>query len=449
MVDDNKIIEIRNSSIIIPAILLLAVYFISDFLYEKKLVIAAIYIVILGLSIYLCGKKAWFYETIYNLIVLLILGELLKNCVPHHKNIGWIFETLMKQFKFSPELYIKDLLSTSYLYFYLLGIFLLFFCKFAPYLCRSYALKSLFNTLGNYSLWAIVISMCALCFVKYELIKNVIFFIFMISAFWTACTKVAFTRSDIVKSILLVFEVSVFILLFPKQYSSFVESFQSAKSITGIYSIGLFIICVLCILSDKVIQDIIIGFVIFGTNIMFLYGKLNHMMVSASMILLFHISAFSFYYVVKNVFALDNSFEKKQYLKPLLAASYMTAFLLTIFISNHYEKSIMIFCIGLLYAFIYFGNYFQIRGTFLGTVMYGAIPWILLETTMNSLGKMNASLLAVILFTILFWCTCSVALSWNDTAYIKAIAFEKAKSKSIINGLSGIAFLLTALVLFV
>ena len=81
--------------------------------------------------------------------------------------------------------------------------------------------------------------------------------------------------------------------------------------------------------------------------------------------------------------------------------------------------------------------------------MYGAIPWILLETTMTSLGKMNSSLFAVILFTIMFWCACSVALSWKDTANIKAIAFEKTKSETIINVLSRIAYFLTVLVLFV
>lgn len=37
----------------------------------------------------------------------------------------------------------------------------------------------------------------------------------------------------------------------------------------------------------------------------------------------------------------------------------------------------------------------------------------------------------------------------TGTVNIKAIAFEKTKSETIINGLSGIAYFLTALVLFV
>ena len=88
MLDGNKKIEIKNSSIIIPAILLLAVYFIADFLNDKQLVIAEIYVVIVGVGIFLCAKKTTFYETIYSLIVLLFLGEILKNCVPHLKNFN-------------------------------------------------------------------------------------------------------------------------------------------------------------------------------------------------------------------------------------------------------------------------------------------------------------------------------------------------------------------------
>lgn len=63
MLDGNKKIEIKNSLIIIPAILLLAVYFIADFLNDKQLVIAGIYVAIVGVGIFLCAKKTTFYET--------------------------------------------------------------------------------------------------------------------------------------------------------------------------------------------------------------------------------------------------------------------------------------------------------------------------------------------------------------------------------------------------
>ena len=66
--------------------------------------------------------------------------------------------------------------------------------------------------------------------------------------------------------------------------------------------------------------------------------------------------------------------------------------------------------IGLLVSFIYFGNFFQIKGTIYGIMIYGAVPWILLATTMSSLGKLKLSLLSVVLFIVLFWCVCSVAL---------------------------------------
>lgn len=449
MLNSNKKIEIENSLITILAILLLAVYFVMDFFDDKRLLIGAIYAVLLGFSIYFCNKKTSFYESVYPLIVLLIFGEILKNCVLYFKNFRWIYLTLIKQFEFSEKSYMKVVLSTPYIYFYLIGVLLLLIFKFAPNLCQSNVLKNVFNILGHYSIWAIVIHMCAVCFTKYKLIENVIFCVFLISAFWTAYTKEQFDTSDVAKAILLVVEISIFILLYPNQYISFVENLQSTKSITWLYSLGLFIICVLCILSEKIVQDIIMGFVVLGMNIMFFYGKLNHITLESESIVLFHIIALSFFYIVKNVFEFDQEQQKKNTLKAFLAFSYMMAFLLTIFLVNDFVKSVTIFCIGMLFLFIYFGNFVQIKGTIYGTVMYGTIPWILLETTMHYLGKIKVSLFSVILFTILFWCTCSAALSWKDTAQIKTIAFEKANSKMIINGLSGIAYFLTILVLFV
>ena len=169
----------------------------------------------------------------------------------------------------------------------------------------------------------------------------------------------------------------------------------------------------------------------------------------ALVMLLFHVGAITFFYVVKNLFAIDSDYQRKRNIKVLLVVSYMMAFLLTTFIANSFNKSTTMLCIGLVFALVYFGNFIVVKGTLYGTVIYGAIPWIMLEITLNSLGKMNSSLFAAILFTILFWCACSVALSWKDTVNIKAIAFEKTKSETIINGLSGIAYFLTALVLFV
>mgnify|MGYP001623679589 CR=1 FL=1 len=448
MLNSNKKIEIENSLITILAVFLLAIYFIMDFLNDKRLLIGAIYAVLLGLSIYLCDKKTSFYESVYSLTALLISGEIFKNCVLYFESFTWIFGTLGKQFEFSAKSYMKVVLSTPHIYFYLIGVLILLIYRFAPNLCQSNVLKNVFSILGRYSIWAIVIHMCAACFTKYELIENVIFCVFLMSAFWTAYTKEKFETQDVAKAILLVVEISVFILLYPNQYISFVENFLRAQGITWIYLVGLFLMCVLCILSEKIMQDIIIGFVILGTILLFVYGKLNHVAPEPANIVLFHISALSFFYIVKNVFGFDKDYKKRRYLKALLASCYMMAFLLTVFIANDFTKSTIILCIGLVFLFVYAGNFVRVKGTIYGTVIYGALPWILLETTMQYLGKINASLFSVILFTILFWCTCSVALSWKDTANIKTIAFEKANSKMIINGLSGIAYFLTILVLF-
>lgn len=448
MLNGSKKIKITNSSMVLLAILLLAVHLFSDFMADKQLVIAGIYVVLLGFSLAMCAKKDNLYEVVYTLVAVMILGEILKNCVPYVKNMGWLWTTLTAQYGFLAGSYAESLLSSPYVYFYFVGLLLLIISKFAPSLCRSSFMKSVFDALGKHSFWAFILHMNAICFTKYELIENAIFFVFIICAFWSAYTRNSSSTTSVIKATVLVIELSLFILLFPKQYTVFVEGFQSAQGITWFYSIGLFVICVLCILSERAIQDIIIGFVILGTNILYFFGKLNQVIFSPRIIVLFHIGAISLFYIVKNVFALDDKKQKKWCLKGCLASCYIVALMLTIFLAYHLTHSITMLCIALVFLLIYFGNFFGIKGTVYGTAMYGAIPWILLETTIDSLGKMNASLFAVILFTVLFWCTCSVALSWKDTTHIKAIAFEKANSEMIVNILSGTAYLLTALVLF-
>ena len=425
MVDDNKKIEVKNSSSIILAIILLAVYFVTDFLIDRKLVIAVIYVILLSLSVFLCNRKANFYEVIYDLAVVIILSELLKNCVRYYSNIKLIFNILANQFELPVESYIKIFSSTPYIYFYLIGVLLLLIGKFTPKLCDSNELRKVFNILGSHSLCAMVMHMCAICFTKYEFVDNVIFYVFAISAFWNAYTKDDVKVLTIVKAALLVVEISIFIFLCPEQYAMWMDDLQSVKGITWIYSVGFFIICVLCILSEKVIQDIIIGFIILGTNVLFLYGKLNQTTFEFTNIVLFNIFALSFFYVVKTIFGFEKEYENKLYLKCVLMFGYIMAFLMTIFVNNHFTQSIIMLCTGLLFMLIYFGGFINIKGTIYGTAMYGAIPWILLETTMDSLGRVSSSLFSVIVFTILFWLTSSVALSWKDTANVKAIALEK------------------------
>ena len=168
MVDDNKKIEVKNSSSIILAIILLAVYFVTDFLIDRKLVIAVIYVILLSLSVFLCNRKANFYEVIYDLAVVIILSELLKNCVRYYSNIKLIFNILANQFELPVESYIKIFSSTPYIYFYLIGVLLLLIGKFTPKLCDSNELRKVFNILGSHSLCAMVMHMCAICFTKHR-----------------------------------------------------------------------------------------------------------------------------------------------------------------------------------------------------------------------------------------------------------------------------------------
>ena len=269
----------------------------------------------------------------------------------------------------------------------------------------------------------------------------------MIAAFWEAYTERGFDDVGLENVVILILGLVAFVIFYPIQYAAFIGKFQNATNISWIYVIALFLICFCCIFQEQSSKDTILGFIILGTCSLIFYQKLCHLIIPTKLVLLFNIVALTFYYFVKSVFDLND--QNKGYLRGLLGLSYIIALLLVAFIDKKFTMSLLMLSIGLLVSFIYFGNFFQIKGTIYGIMIYGAVPWILLATTMSSLGKLKLSLLSVVLFIVLFWCVCSVALSWKDTANIKSIAFEKTNSEKIINGLSGIAYLLTVVMLFV
>lgn len=448
MSDVNKKIKIENLSSAILAILLMAIYFIKDFLADTNLIIAAVYAFIVYMVVISSSKKTEFYETISELVKYFIISQLLKCVILYFKSIEWFIETFLNSFELLPSNYIELLFTTPYLYFYLIGLVFCMIGRKAPNLCKSEKLRKVLGELCFYSIFAVIAHMIAVCFHKYLLIENIIFYVFMIAAFWEAYTE----RHDDVgleNVVISILGLVAFIIFYPIQYAAFIGKFQSVNNISWIYIIGLFIICIRCILQEQSSSDVILGFIILGTCSLALYQKLNHIIIPTKSVLLFNILALSFYYFVKCVFDLDFDNQNKGYLRELLGLSYIISLLLIAFIDKKFTMSLLMLSIGLLVSFIYFGNFFQIKGTIYGMMIYGAVPWILLATTMSSLGKLKLSLLSVVLFIALFWCVCSVALSWKDTANIKSIAFEKTNSEKIINGLSGIAYLLTVVMLFV
>ena len=443
----NKKIKIENLSSAILAILLMAIYFIRDFLADTNLIIAAVYAFIVYIVVISSSKKTEFYEIISELVKYFIISQLLKCVILYFKSIEWFIETFLNSFELLPSNYIELLFTTPYLYFYLIGLVFFMISMEAPNLCKSEKLKKVIGTLGDYSVFAVIAHMIAVCFHKYLLIENIIFYVFMIVAFWEAYTERELDDIVLKSVVISILGLIAFIIFYPIQYAAFIGKFQSVNNISWIYIIGHFIICIRCILQEQSSSDVILGFIILGTCSLALYQKFNHLIIPTKSVLLFNILALSFYYFVKSVFDLNE--KKKGYLRALLGLSYIIALLLVAFIANKFTMSLLMLSIGLLVSFIYFGNFFQIKGTIYGMMIYGAVPWILLVTTMSSLGKLKLSLLSVVLFIVLFWCVCSVALSWKDTANIKSIAFEKTNSEKIINGLSGIAYLLTVVMLFV
>ena len=68
MSDVSKKIKIENLSSAILAILLMAIYFIKDFLADTNLIIAAVYAFIVYMVVISSSKKTEFYETISELV---------------------------------------------------------------------------------------------------------------------------------------------------------------------------------------------------------------------------------------------------------------------------------------------------------------------------------------------------------------------------------------------
>ena len=122
---------------------------------------------------------------------------------------------------------------------------------------------------------------------------------------------------------------------------------------------------------------------------------------------------------------------------------------MTTFIIYHFTEAIVIFFIGLLVLFLYYGNYVDLEGKIYGIVLVGTIPWILLETTMALSGQLPSSLFAAAAVTVIFWCLCGIALSWKNSSYIDSIVLEKTNAKAVVTGLSTAAYFLTAISLLI
>ena len=89
MSDVSKKIKIENLSSAILAILLMAIYFIKDFLADTNLIIAAVYAFIVYMVVISSSKKTEFYETISELVKYFIISQLLKCVILYFKSIEW------------------------------------------------------------------------------------------------------------------------------------------------------------------------------------------------------------------------------------------------------------------------------------------------------------------------------------------------------------------------
>lgn len=442
---------IRNIGATVTAIILLSMYFIHDFKMDQQIVNAGIYIIIIIICASVTMEKQFFYESIYTLILMFFLGIFIKNSIPYLNHPDWFndsFAANLDHIENGSEL-IQRVLETSYIQFYLLGLLLWFIAK----TCKKSFLSTKFiytmSILGIFSFWALIFHICAAFFLKYRLIETIIFAVFVIGAFWEAFTTKVFQRKSVWELSILVLLMSAIALFYEIPFSNLVSSFKRLYDAEWYYLLGLTLICCICILSEKKKEDNMIGVSILITMLLIFWRKNGSMMFGLEMLLVFHVAAVFMYQCIWNWFCFSKNDKKSIDHRYIYIGSYGVVLLFTILVQLHLMLSAILFIVGIGALLMYYGKHIDIRGKFWGIIFIGVIPWILLEVTMDSLGKLPASRNTVIAATVMFWCVCSIALSWKDSGNMKSIVLKKANAESIIAGMSAIAYFLMIIVLLI
>lgn len=446
----NKL-EIKSTMATVIAIILLALYFIRDFAANQKMAMAVCYIVIIILSACLTMKNSSFFKSVYTLIMMFVLGSFIKYSIPHWSDWEWFRSAFLADFNSTVDgaKIITKVFDTSYIYFYLIGLVLWLVATVAATSVISPKVIYTMRILGIYSLWAIVLHIFTTFFNNYELLGSIIFYVFVISAFWTAYTTKTFQPNGVWKTIILALIIETIAVFYMAEYENLISLFQNMYNMEWYYSLLLALVTFICLLEENIMEDNMIGFFLLGTNVLMLAERNKGIGFELVIVLLFHIVAATAYQYILNTFCVKKNGKYIPDHRIIYGCCYIGAFLLTMFIELRFVAATVLFIICLLILLIYYGKNINIEGKIYGTILVGAAPCLLLEVTMASLGKSSASLSGMIIVTIMFWCVCGVALSWKESCNIKSVVIEKAAAKSIVSGLSAISYFLTLVLLFI
>ena len=446
--DSARNIKVKSTAATVIAIILLAVYFTGDFIIHRSIPVFISYIIIIIFCTWRTVRKDSFFKSVYILIILFFAGFFLRQAILNWTDFDWFQIAFMKRFDFvgaRPEM-VKRIFSAPYMYFYIAGLVLLLVAVITSVQTRwNYIMR----VLGTYSLWALIFQVVGSNFKIYESLQDIVFFVFAVSAFWTAYTTDKFTLTGVWKAVALTVLIGMTDILFADEYTELLHSFQKIYDTEWYFSLGLALITFICILTRDVREDNLIGCVLLGTNLIMFLSMNKNIVIESVMLLFFHIAAISAYQYIRYVFCPSENLKIDVDHRIIGVFCYTGSFLLTTFIIYHFTEAIVIFFIGLLVLFLYYGNYVDLEGKICGTVLLGTIPWILLETTMALSGQLPSSLFAAAAVTVIFWCLCGIALSWKNSSYINSIVLEKTNAKAVVTGLSTAAYFLTAISLLI
>ena len=95
------------------------------------------------------------------------------------------------------------------------------------------------RVLGTYSLWALIFHVVGSNFKIYESLQDIVFFVCVVSAFWTAYTTDKFTLTGVWKAVALTVLIGMTDILFADEYTELLHSFQKIYDTEWYFSLAL------------------------------------------------------------------------------------------------------------------------------------------------------------------------------------------------------------------
>lgn len=429
------------------AIAILSIYCIKDFANHQNYIIGLAYLVIIGVGAYLSMSKAEFVIAIGTLINCFGLCQIVKTFLGNEKG----FELLSVAFeaaKLEREIiFLKRLFVVNYAYIYIVCIILFLVATIVgKYLTPK--LNALFKCLGLYSCVALVLQCLAMYYSVYKKVAAIIFVIFAIYAFVSAYYAEKFETSKMLKAVFTTVIWIVLTFVHPEEAFGIIESTGKLLTIDWYYLVGLILMALFAVMSKDSKENNMFGISLISSFLYIYFLNTKYITYDYFMFLFLHIFAISIYKVIKNTFVFDkNITREKSFSLIVYTIGYICSFVLTTFVSMNLFPAVAAMLACMLVMMIYGFGIKEFDARFYDIAVMGITPWVLLEVTLNVLGKLRGSIITTVIFTAVFWLILGVGLAWKDYFKLPAFAIDKKISKIIIRVLTIIPLVLVLVTL--